>query len=122
MILLLLACHALAGWTPLRTTTGGVDYIDTNTVVPERHLRRVLTLTDLAHPDKDGDRSYRTLLEIDCKNTIYRSLASFFFAGPMASGAGTGRTDIPSPWRQVQADSATAAAMTLVCAAPREGS
>ena len=115
---MLLTCHALAGWTPLRTTTSGIDYIDTEPWAVERHLRRVFTLTDLTRPDSDGDRSYRTLLEIDCSNTIYRSLSGVFYAGAMASGPGTGRTDSPSPWRQVQPGSAAAAVMKLVCAKP----
>lgn len=118
LVSVLLACNALAGWTPLRTTARGIDYIDTEPLAVERNLRRVSTLTDLARPDSDGDRAYRTLLEIDCNNTIYRSIESAFFAEPMASGKSTARTDSASPWRQAPDGSAAAAVMKLVCAKP----
>jgi hypothetical protein len=113
-----LAGQAAAGWTVVRTTVHGVDYVDRASVTADRHLRRVWTLGDLARPDKDGDRSYRSLLEFDCTSTIYRSLESVFYAQALAGGKPSGRTDVPSPWRQVPDDSAASAVMKMACAKP----
>ena len=106
---------AQAGWTPVRTTSRSIDYVDLQSVVALGDLRRVWTLADLVRPDQDGDRSYRTLLEVDCRNTIYRSLEGVFYDASMAGGRATGRTDAPSPWRQVSLDSTVGAVMGLVC-------
>jgi len=118
LALALLVCSgtACADWAPVGGTSKTEDYIDLATVQVTGNLRRVWTLHNLLQPDSDGDRSYRSLLEYDCKNAIYRSLQGLFHSQPMAAGRMTGRTDAASPWRAVEAGSMSAAVMRLVCA------
>ena len=106
---------AQGGWTAVRSTSRSIDYVDLQSVAAVGDLRRVWTLADLARSDQAGDRSYRTLVEVDCRSTIYRSLEGVFYDMSMAGGRATGRTDAPSPWRQVLPDSTVGAVMGLVC-------
>ena len=120
LMLLLLALPAAlhAAWVPVDATDASYDYLDPTSIRAEGSLRRVWTLQDLAQPDAEGDRSYRSLLEYHCPEARYRSLQTLFFAGPMGSGRMTARSGQPGAWRAVQADSVSASVMKAVCGAP----
>jgi len=113
--LLLVACSARADWAPIGGTEHSYEYVDMATLLVAGDLRRVWILDDLAQADKDGDMSYRTLLEYNCTTVKYRSLQSIFYAGSMATGAVTARSDKPSGWRPVQAGSISASVMRAAC-------
>ena len=116
LLLCLQVPSARADWLALGGTVRSDDFIDPATLQSTGRMRRVWTLHNLRQADRDGDRSYRSLLEYDCQNLIYRSMESMFYAEPMARGHPSGRTDAPSPWRAVEPESISAAMQKLVCA------
>ena len=116
LFLCLQLASARADWVALGGTDRSDDFIDLATLQSTGLLRRVWTLHNLRQADRDGDRSYRSRLEYDCQNLIYRSMESMFYAEPMARGRPSGRTDAPSPWRTVEPGSISAAMQRLVCA------
>ncbi len=107
---------AHADWVTLGGTTQSDAFIDPATVEGTGRLRRVWTLHNLRAVDKDGDRSYRSLLEYDCQNRIYRSVETLFYPDAMARGRASGRNGAASPWRAVEEGSISAAMHTLLCA------
>lgn len=115
--LLLLSCALPlhAQWTPVDGSEKSYDYVDWQTLRAEGDLRRVWTLHDLLQRDKDGDMSYRNHLEYDCAGGRYRSLQSLFYAGSMATGRLTGRSEAPSPWRVVSPGTIGATVMRSAC-------
>ena len=104
-----------ADWVALGGTSQSDAFIDPATVQTTGRIRRVWTLHNLRLADKDGDRSYRSLLEYDCQNLIYRSAETLFYADAMAQGRPSGRNGAPSPWRAVEDGSISAAMQRLVC-------
>lgn len=120
LLLCLQVASARADWLALGGSAQADDFIDPASVRPNGNLRLVWTLRNLRVADKDGDRSFRSRLEYDCKNLIYRSTESFFYSEPMARGRPTGRTDTPSPWRAVEPDSISAVMQKLVCTEARK--
>jgi len=117
-VLLLAAAGAGATWAPVAGTDTSYDYLDLSTLRVDGNLRRVWTLHDLAQPDTDGDRSYRSLLEFHCPESRYRNLQTLFFADAMGTGRMTGRSAQPGAWRAVQVESVAASVMQRVC--PRQ--
>ena len=107
---------ARADWVALAGTSQSDAFIDPATVLTTGRIRRVWTLHNLRLADKDGDRSYRSLLEYDCQDLIYRSVETLFYADAMAQGRASGRNGAPSPWRAVEPESISAAMQKLVCA------
>ena len=118
LVALAVAQPARAAWTPVNGTDNSYDYMDLASVRVDGTLRRVWTLHDLAQPDPEGDRSYRSLLEYHCPEARYRSLQTLFFAGAMGSGRMAGRSSQPGAWRAVQPDSVSASIMQAICTRP----
>lgn len=110
---------AQADWVALGGTSQSEAYLDPATVQSTGRVRRVWTLHNLRRADKDGDRSYRSLLEYDCQNRIYRSVETRFYSEYGARGRATGRNAAASPWRAVEQGSLSAAMLHLVCAQGR---
>ena len=104
-----------AAWVPVDATETSYDYVDPASIRVDGSLRRVWTLHDLAQPDADGDRSYRSLLEFHCPEARYRNLQTLFYAGSMGTGRLSGRTAQPGAWRRVQAESVAATVMQRAC-------
>ena len=120
LMLLLLALPAAlhAAWVPVDATDASYDYLDPTSIRAEGSLLRVWTLQDLAQPDAEGDRSYRSLLEFHCPEARYRNLQVLFHAAPMGTGRLTGRTAQPGAWRAVLPSTVAASVMRRVCAEP----
>ena len=91
-------------------------FVDPASIEATGRMRRLWTLHNLRVVDKDGDRSYRSLLEFDCQNLIYRSVETLFYPEYGASGRASGRNGASSPWRAVEQGSISAAMHKLVCA------
>ena len=119
-LLCLQAGQARADWLALGGSGQSDAFIDPATVQTTGRVRRVWSLHNLRLVDKDGDRSYRSLLEYDCQNLIYRSVETLFYAEAMAQGRPSGRNGAPSPWRAVEDGSISAAMQKLVCAGWRK--
>ena len=111
---------ARADWVALGGTAQSEAFVDPASMEATGRTRRVWTLHNLRVVDKDGDRSYRSLLEYDCQNLIYRSVETLFYAEAMARGRPSGRNGAPSPWRAVEQGSISAAMHKLVCADGRK--
>ena len=107
---------ARADWVAFGGTNQSDAFIDPTTVQTTGRIRRVWTLHNLRLADEDGDRSYRSLLEYDCQDQIYRSVETLFYANAMAQGRPSGRNGAPSPWRALEDGSISAALQKLVCA------
>lgn len=97
------------------SNAGNVSYIDPSTIRKDGHLRRYRLHTDLAKPDKDGDRSFRGFMEVDCKEARDRVLQEDFFRGQMASGGRSGGRNSPTEWSDVAPGTSGETHMKFVC-------
>ncbi len=99
----------------LGAESGFVHYVDPSTIRKTGHLRRYWTLTDLAQPDKAGNRSYRGFLEVDCREARHRSLQEDYFRGQMATGERSGGVNSSGEWSYVAPGTAGELEMKFVC-------
>ncbi len=95
--------------------SGTVFYVDPTTIKKNGNLRRYWTVHNLAKADKDGDLSYRSLAEVDCKEERIRDLQADYFRAPMASGQRSGGLSSPNEWRYVAPGTSGESVMKFVC-------
>lgn len=103
-------------WVRVSTDTNdNVFYVDTSTIKKSGHVRRFWELVDLPKPDKDGDLSYRTLKEVDCKEERDRILQGDAFRGQMGDGAISGSANRPGEWEYAAPGTPAESIMKFVC-------
>ncbi|HEX2545060.1 MAG TPA: surface-adhesin E family protein [Ramlibacter sp.] len=83
--LLLLAGPAHA-WVSLGETESTAYYLDPDTVKSEGERRRVWRLFDLKERQKNGIKSGKALIEIDCGASTYRYLRTMYYSDAMGKG------------------------------------
>lgn len=76
------AAHA---WVSLGESESTAYYLDPDTVRTEGTKRRVWRLFDLKEA-RDGVRSGKALIEIDCRRGTYRYLKTMYYSEPMGTG------------------------------------
>jgi hypothetical protein len=102
-------------WVRVSETDTFVGHIDSSTIRKDGHMRRFWMIQDLAKPDKEGDRSYLALWEINCKEERIRSLQVDYFRGQMATDQRSGGRNSPLEWAYVAPGSVADAQMKFVC-------
>lgn len=100
VIALLFALPAWADWTRFSALEADavVVYVDIGSIRREGDKIRLWQLFDFKEPDSRGRRSYRTLAELDCKESKIRYVQDEYFAGKMASGALLDSNATPHEW------------------------
>lgn len=95
--------------------SGNKLYVDPNTIKKRGDLRRYWQLYDLAKADKNGNLSYRSVIETDCKEERMRVLEEDIFRGPMASGEISGSSWSPTEWRYIAPGTTGVVITKFVC-------
>ena len=90
--LMMLAGSAWAEWVLVASSGDGSTkfYIDPATIRRDGTLRKYWKLTDLNIRNKNGDKSWRTREEIDCKEERYRIISLTSFSDAMLGGNTSG--------------------------------
>lgn len=79
------AAHAHADWVSYGESENGKYFFDPATVRTEGAARQVWRLFEL-NEARDGVKSGKALLEIDCKAASYRYLRTLYYSGTMGQG------------------------------------
>ena len=116
VMLTLLASSAWADWAKMGETDEGSFYIDTASVLRDRHVRQVWELTDLKQRDEGGELSRRTRVQYDCKRGRTQVLSISTHWEPMAADATLLSVAREGLWKEVPPETAYAAAFKLLCA------
>lgn len=104
-----------ANWALVSENDNGTAYVDTASVSKDGCLRRFWELLNLKVPDKDGDWSYRLLMETDCKERRYRYLQGSYYGRPMCLGEMTGSFNKPTEWSHSAPETTCEAVVRFVC-------
>lgn len=116
-LLMFLSYSAWAEWVLVSESTNARLYIDPATIRREGTLRKYWKLTDLKVRDKDGDMSWRTRAETDCKEERERFTSLTTFSESMLGGRVTRTSDFPNDeWRDIAPGTVMATVMRYVCA------
>lgn len=76
---------AAQAWVSLGESESTAYYLDPDTVRTEGTKRRVWRLFDLK-AERNGVRSGKALIEIDCRRETYRYLKTMYYSDPMGTG------------------------------------
>lgn len=79
------ATGAAQAWVSIGESASTSYYLDADTVRSEGTVRRVWRLFDLKE-ERDGVRSGKALIEIDCRRGTYRYLKTMYYSEPMGTG------------------------------------
>ena len=79
------ASGAAQAWVSIGESASTTYYLDADTVRTDGTNRRVWRLFDLKEP-RDGVRSGKALIEIDCRRGTYRYLKTMYYSDPMGTG------------------------------------
>lgn len=81
------AAPVWAEWSPFSIAPDSSEiFVDHATIRSNGQMRRVWMMANLAKPDKDGDRSFTSLMEVNCGDEQYRQLQYTYYKGPKGSG------------------------------------
>ena len=91
-LLMFISCSLRAEWVLIGESTDGsaTIYVDPATIRRDGTLRKYWKLTDLNIRNKNGDKSWRTREEIDCKEERYRIISLTSFSDAMLGGNTSG--------------------------------
>jgi len=119
-LLMFLSYSAWAEWVLVAASAsnGNQYYIDPATIRREGTLLRYWKLVNLKVRDKfDGDMSWRTRDEIDCKKERWRFTSMTTFSESMLGGRMTSNINVPNgEWSDIAPDTVYADVMAYVCA------
>lgn len=116
-LLMFLSYSAWAEWVLVSESTNAQLYIDPATIRREGTLRKYWKLTNLKVRDKDGDMSWRTRDETDCKEERERFTSMTTFSESMLGGRVTRTADFPNnEWSDIAPGTVMATVMRYVCA------
>jgi hypothetical protein len=79
------ASGAAQAWVSIGESESTAYYLDAETVRSDGSKRRVWRLFDLKQ-ERDGVRSGKALIEIDCRRGTYRYLKTMYYSEPMGTG------------------------------------
>ncbi len=90
-------CIAEDEWTYLGTSSNNNSfslYINENTLRVDSNKRKIWSMTDykVKMDEFHGAMSYKTQLEVNCKEDKFRSIYSSYYSGNMGSGDVLGNT------------------------------
>ena len=114
--LMMLAGSAWAEWVMYSQRESVTYYYDSATIRKDGNMRRVWELQDLRKRHKDGETSYRTQYEFDCKQERVRFLAASGHSEPMAGGKTLYSSGEENNWRAFAPGTIAETILKIVCA------
>ena len=116
LLLMTVGATAWAEWVPYYLFSDRTLYVDLSTVKRDGDFSRVWTIGDFEERNKNGELSYRSHEEFDCKNEMHRLLVLELFSEHMARGNSVGKMERgPTRWEAIAPDTAGRALLEHVC-------
>ncbi|MDP3206709.1 MAG: hypothetical protein Q8M45_02235, partial [Methylotenera sp.] len=106
----LMSINAMAGWTEFggSSTDGRVKtYYDKATARNQDHVMRVWQTKDYATPQATDNKTYlsvKSLLEVNCKTKMIKSMAYTYYHQNMGHGEAVLKNSSPAEWRNIAPD------------------
>jgi hypothetical protein len=115
--LLFVSLSAQAEWQLIETDKENSRfYIDLETITVVDTFKRIWVLNDLAQPNSQGVKSFRSVEEYDCTQVKGRVMQIAAFTGEMASGEILARGHGNGNWIQPDSGTLDEKIMKKVCA------
>ena len=111
---LMFSSTSFAGWTKVGENKNGTHYVDFERIRKVDGFVYFWDLTDYLKPNKDGDLSYKTYTQGDCKLFRFKFLSLSFYKVPMGGGTGTPYTP-PDKWTYLPPNSSGETILKSVC-------
>ena len=118
-LLMFISCSLRAEWVLIGESTDGsaTIYVDPATIRREGVLVKYWRLTDIRVRNKDGNMSWRTRDELDCKKERSRVTSMTTFSDSMLGGSLNGNFNYPNDeWADIPPGTLDAVKMKYVCA------
>jgi len=113
---LLISFNSFGDWKWIGDNANSNDYyIDFEKIKKVDGYKYYWFLTDLLKPDKDGDFSYVSYVQGDCKLSRYMNLSEFYYKQPMGEGKVTTNTPENPKWSYPPPDSMNEYLLEQVC-------
>ena len=113
---ILLSFNSFGDWKWIGDNANSNDYyIDFEKIKKVDGYKYYWFLTDLLKPDKDGDFSYVSYVQGDCKLSRYMYLSEFYYKQPMGEGKVTTNTIENPKWSYPPPDSMNEYLLEQVC-------
>ena len=107
---------SFAGWTWITDdTAGNAYYIDFAKVKKIDGYYNYRWLLDLLKPDNEGDASYISYTQVDCKFSLNMTLSEFYYTQPMGAGSVTTNNVKNPEWAYLAPGSSSEYMLELVC-------
>ena len=116
LLTIIFSATSFAEWQYTSNNIDGTEYyIDFEKI--RKHDGYVYTwiLSDLLKPDKDGDLSYLSYWQIDCKLFRIMVLQEIYYKGPMGNGSFTENNFQNPKWKFAPPDSAAEYNTKIIC-------
>ena len=97
-LLILAATSAWADWVKVAENVDTTFYIDPATIAKSGNIRQAAELRDYAKEERDGARSRRSMVDIDCTAEKLRMLGITDYAEPMGRGKVLASREQASDW------------------------
>ena len=108
-----------ADWVSIGMTDDVVFGIDRSTLEHDGHLRRVWSMLDYRHPQKNSQgktyMSSRMLFDIDCQQKLARSRSLAIYSGAHLGGEALTSEGVIAEWQAVAPASPVFTIMRHVC-------
>ena len=91
-------------------------YYDPATIRKDGTMRRVWKVANLINRHKDGEMSYRSRSEFDCKKERYRFIATSSHSESMGGGRVLETTFEENQWREIAPGTFDETTLKIVCA------
>lgn len=88
--LALASCGVAAAWVPIGESESTSYYLDADSVRSEGAHRRVWRLFEYKEQPREGVRSGKALIDIDCRAGTYRYLKTIYYPEAMGQGKSLG--------------------------------
>ena len=116
-LLMVAAAPAFAEWEMIAAGNNTMLYVDPATIRSDGNLRRVSTMISYDERQGNGELSWVSVQEYDCKDARLHTLAVAYYSERKAQGSILKRfsVDTPGPWDDVPRNSALADILKIVC-------
>ena len=116
-LLMFISCSLRAEWVLVGEGPSGNKYIDPATIRREGDLIKYWALSNIRVRNKEGNMSWRTREELDCKKERYRTTSLTSFRDSMLGGRITSNFNFPNAeWNYIAPDTLDEEVMKYVCA------
>ena len=113
--LMVASASVWAEWVRWDESDNAVFYYDSKTIIRDGNLRRVWRLDDFKQRNKDGELSFRALVEYDCTEKRRRILSRSTHSESMARGKILFSPDGVSEWGYIPPGSISERLLKIVC-------